>query len=183
MTGDHTSHEELWTRETLSVPKGFNLGNFGTGHGKRCQFGKGSIWEILVLGTGNAVSSEKVQSGKFWYWARETLSVRKGFNLGNFRERCIDLDTSAPHISLNHSHEIASCPCCHCTYVWVQATTVDNMSSGTYFATRATGTYICSTREILRTERPVATDLCSDLYCSMRGSTSSSDISSNANLC
>ena len=73
-----------WTRETLSVRKGFNLGNFGTGHGKRCRFGKGSIWEILVLDTGNAVGSERVQSGKFWYWTRETLSVRKGFNLGNF---------------------------------------------------------------------------------------------------
>ena len=41
-------HEELWTRETLSVRKGFNLGNFGTGHGKRCQFGKSSIWEIFA---------------------------------------------------------------------------------------------------------------------------------------
>ena len=42
-----TSHAELWTRETLSVPNDFNLGNFGTRHGKRCQFGKGSIWEIF----------------------------------------------------------------------------------------------------------------------------------------
>ena len=25
-------------------------------YGKHCQFGKGSIWEILVLDTGNAVS-------------------------------------------------------------------------------------------------------------------------------
>ena len=55
--------------------------NFG--HGKRCQFRKDSIWEILVLGKGNAVSSERIQSGKFGYWARETLSVRKGLNLGN----------------------------------------------------------------------------------------------------
>ena len=82
-TGNAVSSERVqsgkfwyWARETLSVRKAFNLGNFGTGHGKRCQFGKGSIWEILVLGTGNAVSSERVQSGKFWYWARETLSVR-----------------------------------------------------------------------------------------------------------
>ena len=44
-----------WTRETLSVRKGFNLGNFNTGHGKRCQFGKGSIWKISSLGIGNAV--------------------------------------------------------------------------------------------------------------------------------
>ena len=91
ITGNAVSSERVqsgkfwyWTRETLSVWKGFNLGNFGTGHRKRCQFGKGSIWEILVLDTGNAVSSERVQSGKFWYWTRETLSVRKGFNLGNF---------------------------------------------------------------------------------------------------
>ena len=53
---------------------------------------------------------------------------------------------------------------------------VDKMSSGTYFATRVTGTYICSTGEILRIARLVATDLCSDLYCSM----TSLDLSSNA---
>ena len=139
----------------LSVRKGLNLGN-------------------LVLGTGNAVSSERVQSGKFLGLVRVRVRVRD--------PNPIDLDTSAPRISLNHSHEIASCPCCHCTYVWVQATTDDNMSSGTYFATQVTGTYFCSTREILRIARLLWTDLCSDLYCSMRSSTSSLTLSSNANL-
>ena len=75
-----------WTRETLSVRKGFNLGNFNTGHGKRCQFGKGSIWEISTLDTGNAVSSERVQSGKFHHWA---LAMQSGCVHLRFRLPCL----------------------------------------------------------------------------------------------
>ena len=76
-----------WTRETLSVRKGFNLGNFNTGHGKRCQFGKGSIWEISTLDTGNAVSSERVQSGKFQHWTRETWKI-SSLGIGNAVRVC-----------------------------------------------------------------------------------------------
>ena len=47
-------------------------------------FRNGPIWEIL-WNTGNAVSLEAFQSGKF-YGIRETLSVQKRSTLGNFME-------------------------------------------------------------------------------------------------
>ena len=47
-------------------------------------FRNSPIWEIL-WNTGNAVSSETVQSGKF-YGIREMLSVQKRSNLGKFME-------------------------------------------------------------------------------------------------
>ena len=66
-------------RETLSVQKRSNPGKFME-YGKRCQFRNGPIWENL-WNTGNAVSSETVQSEKI-YGIREMLSVQKRSNLG-----------------------------------------------------------------------------------------------------
>ena len=132
--------------------------------------------EILALDTGNAV-----QLGSSWgtLTTPETLSVPNGFNLGNFSNMGTQT-TNQPYTQTKLGVYVCSPILGNASLVYVRM--VDNMSSATYFATRVTGTYICSTGEILRIARLVATDLCSDLYCSMRSSTLSLVLSGNANL-
>ena len=134
MTGDHTSHEELCT-------------------GERCRFGKGSIWEILVLDT----------SGKF---SRKGYRFRHQYPLHfyeSFSGNCI-LFLLSLYICVgsgNHGQQYEF------WYVFC------NPGYGNVYLFDLGDPENCETcRDIL----------CSDLYCSMRSSTSSSNLSSNDNL-